>query len=256
MNFAQRLRDNDVLLGTMLTLPSPEVAEIVSHSGYDWLFLDGEHSSLSTLDWQRMLQAIGGRCAGIIRVASNSERDIKKFLDIGADGIIVPQVNSAEAARLAVACCKYPPDGMRGVGLARAQGYGRDFADYMENANRSTVVIVQAEHIDAVEDIDNIVQVEGIDAVFIGPYDLSASMGRTGEVDHPEVVAAIERVGEACRRRGLALGYFGTSAESVLDYIDKGYHLICAGVDAGIVAAGADDILQKLRRQALDIEHT
>jgi 2-keto-3-deoxy-L-rhamnonate aldolase RhmA len=248
MNFAQRLRHNDLLLGTMLTLPSPEIAEIISNCGYDWLFMDGEHSTLSTLDWQRMLQAVGGRSAGIIRVAANTEREIKKFLDIGADGIIVPQVNSVEGARLAVACCKYPPDGIRGVGLARAQGYGRSFADYMETANRSTAVIVQAEHIDAVNNIDEIVQVEGIDAVFIGPYDLSASMGRTGEVDHPEVVAAIERVGQACRQREIALGYFGTSAESVLDYIDNGYHLICAGVDAGIVASGADEILQKLRR--------
>ena len=112
----------------------------------------------------------------------------------------------------------------------------------------SIAVIIQAEHIDAVNNIDDIVQVEGIDAVFIGPYDLSASMGRTGEVDHPEVVAAIERVGQACRQREIALGYFGTTAESVLGYMDNGYHLICAGVDAGIVAAGADDILQKLRR--------
>ena len=151
MNFAQRLRQDDLLLGTMLTLPSPEVAEIIAACGYDWLFLDGEHSTLSTLDWQRVLQAIGGRSAGIIRVAANRERDIKKFLDIGADGIIVPQVNSAGLARQAVACCKYPPQGIRGVGLARAQGYGRDFADYMENANRDIAVIMQAEHIDAVE---------------------------------------------------------------------------------------------------------
>jgi len=247
MNFTQRLRQNDLLLGTMLTLPSPEVAEIISACGYDWLFMDGEHSTLSTLDWQRMLQAVGGRCAGIIRVAANNEREIKKFLDIGADGIIVPQVNSAELARHAVACCKYPPDGIRGVGLARAQGYGRSFADYMETANVSTAVIIQAEHIDAVDNIDDIVRVEGVDAVFIGPYDLSASMGLTGQVDHPSVVEAIERVGSACREREITLGYFGTTAESVLDYMGNGYHLICAGVDAGIIASGADDILQKLK---------
>jgi 2-dehydro-3-deoxyglucarate aldolase len=248
MNFAQRLRQNDLLIGTMLTLPSPEIAEMVSSCGYDWLFMDGEHGNLSTLDWQRMLQAVAGRSAAIIRVPANSEREIKKVLDIGADGIIAPQVNSAELARHVVACCKYPPEGIRGVGLARAQGYGRNFGEYVQTANVSTVVIVQAEHIDAVENIDEIVEVEGIDAVFIGPYDLSASMGRMGQVDHPDVVDAIERVGEACRRQEIALGYFGTTAESVQDYIDRGYHLICAGVDAGFVTSGALQVLEALRR--------
>ena len=248
MNFTQRLRHNDLLLGTMLTLPSPELAEIISSCGYDWLFMDGEHGNLSTLDWQRMLQAVAGRSAAIIRVATNSEREIKKILDIGADGIIAPQVNTADEARHVVACCKYPPQGIRGVGLARAQGYGRDFAEYMETANDSIAVIVQAEHIDAVNNIDEIVQVEGIDAVFIGPYDLSASMGLMGQVEHPEVVEAIDRVGHACQQRDISLGYFGTSAESVQDYVHKGYHLICAGTDAGFVVGGAEDTLEKLRR--------
>jgi 2-keto-3-deoxy-L-rhamnonate aldolase RhmA len=248
MNFTQRLRRNDLLLGTMLTLPSPEVAEMVAACGYDWLFMDGEHGNLSTLEWQRMLQAVAGRSAAIIRVAAKTERDIKKVLDIGADGVIAPQVNSADEARQVVACCKYPPRGIRGLGLARAQGYGRDFADYVASANDRIAVIVQAEHIDAVDNIDDIVEVDGIDAVFIGPYDLSASMGRMGEVDHPEVVEAIERVGRACRQKDIALGYFGTTAESVEAYIDKGYNLICAGVDAGFVTQGAQQVLDKLRK--------
>ena len=247
MNFTQRLRHNDLLLGTMLTLPSPELAEMISSCGYDWLFMDGEHGNLSTLDWQRMLQAVAGRSAAIIRVATNSEREIKKILDIGADGIIAPQVNTADEARHVVACCKYPPQGIRGVGLARAQGYGRSFADYMETANDSIAVIIQAEHIDAVNNIDQIVEVDGIDAVFIGPYDLSASMGLMGQVDHPEMVEAIDRVGRACQQRNISLGYFGTTAESVQDYVHKGYHLICAGTDAGFVCAGAEQMLQDLR---------
>jgi 2-dehydro-3-deoxyglucarate aldolase len=230
-----------------LTLPSPELAEMISSCGYDWLFMDGEHGSLSTLDWQRMLQAVAGRSAAIIRVATNSEREIKKILDIGADGIIAPQVNTADEARHVVACCKYPPQGIRGVGLARAQGYGRSFADYMETANDSIAVIVQAEHIDAVNNIDQIVEVDGIDAVFIGPYDLSASMGLMGQVDHPQVVEAIDRVGRACQQRDISLGYFGTTAESVQGYVRKGYHLICAGTDAGFVSAGAEQTLKKLR---------
>ena len=108
-------------------------------------------------------------------------------------------------------------------------------------------MIIQAEHIDAIENIDEIARVDGLDAVFIGPYDLSASMGKTGEVDDPEVVAAIAEVTRACLRNKLALGYFGLNADSVRPYIDRGYNLICAGVDAGFVTGGASEILQDLK---------
>ncbi len=247
MSFRQRLRQKELLLGTMLTISSPEVAEMVAKCGFDWLFMDGEHAPLSILDWQRLMQAVGARCASVLRVPSLSERDIKKALDIGADGIIVPMVNSAEQARQAVRWSKYPPRGQRGVGLARAQGYGLDFADYLTSANDETAVIVQAEHIDAVDNIEEIARVDGIDAVFIGPYDLSASMGKMGEVDDEEVVAAIDRVSVACKKNAVALGFFGVSAESVQPWIDKGYSLICAGVDAAFVTRGAQQVLKQLK---------
>lgn len=247
MNFTQRLRNNELLLGTMLTIPAPEIAEMAAKCGFDWLFMDGEHSPLSTLDWQRMLQAVAGRSAGIIRVAARTEIEIKKVLDIGADGIIAPQVNNADEARRIVEWCKYPPQGGRGVGLARAQGYGLDFSDYVESANERVAVIVQAEHIEAVDNIEEIAQVDGIDAVFIGPYDLSASMNKMGEIDHPEVVRAIDKVTRVCQQHDIALGYFGVTAENVQPYIDQGYSLICAGVDAGFVMQGSQEVLQKLR---------
>jgi 2-dehydro-3-deoxyglucarate aldolase len=246
MNFTERLRQNELLLGTMLTIPAPEVGEMIAKCGFDWLFMDGEHSPLSTLDWQRMLQAVSGRAAGIIRVPEKSEAAIKKMLDIGADGIIAPQVNSADEARQIVEWCKYPPQGVRGVGLARAQGYGLDFASYVESANHDIAVIIQAEHIDAVNNIEDIAKVEGIDAIFIGPYDLSASMNKMGEIDDVEVVAAIDLVTRACQRNNIALGYFGVDAESVKPYIDQGYKLICTGVDAGFVTQGAQQVLQQL----------
>ena len=246
MNFTERLRQNELLLGTMLTIPAPEVGEMIAKCGFDWLFMDGEHSPLSTLDWQRMLQAVGGRSAGIIRVPEKSEAAIKKMLDIGADGIIAPQVNNADEARQIVQWCKYPPQGVRGVGLARAQGYGLDFASYVESANDDIAVIIQAEHVDAVNNIEDIVKVEGIDAVFIGPYDLSASMNKMGAIDDAEVVAAIDLVTRACQQNNIALGYFGVDADSVKPYIDKGYKLICTGVDAGFVTQGAQQVLQQL----------
>lgn len=247
MSFTTRLRQKDLLVGTMLTLPAPEIAEMVSKCGFDWLFLDGEHSPLAILDWQRLIEATGGRCACVLRVPSQSERDIKQALDIGADGIIAPRVNSAAEARAIVERAKYPPRGIRGVGLARAQGYGLEFGEYMAAANNRTAVIVQAEHVDAIGEIDAIAQVDGVDAVFIGPYDLSASMGKTGEVDAPDVVAAIDEVTRACQRHDVALGFFGLDAASVEPWIGCGYSLICAGVDAGFVTSGAQAIVGALR---------
>lgn len=250
MDFIQRLRQQDLLLGTMLTLPAPEVAEMVSRCGVDWLFLDGEHGPLSTLDWQRMMQASGGRCANILRIPSCTEQAVKQALDIGADGIIAPMVNTAEQARQLVQWSKYPPQGRRGVGLARAQAYGLDFAGYMDRANDSLAVIVQAEHVAAVEQIDSIVAVEGIDAVFVGPYDLSASMGKLGQLDDPEVRAAIDVVGSACKKRQVALGWFGLDVPSVAPLIDQGYSLICVGTDAGFVTGGVSGMLSALADRA------
>jgi 2-dehydro-3-deoxyglucarate aldolase len=247
MSFKKRLQQKELLLGTMLTLPSAEVAEMISNCGYDWLFIDGEHGPLATLDCQRLLQAVAGRCASLIRVVENTEAEFKRVLDIGAEGVIAPRVNSAEEARQIVEWCKYPPDGMRGVGLGRAHGYGYGFSEYMETANQETVVVVQAEHIDAVENIESIVQVDGVDAVFIGPYDLSASMNKMGQIDDAEVIDAIATVTRVCQQNKMTLGYFGVSAESVKPYIDQGYNLICAGVDAGFVTSGASQIIENLK---------
>ena len=247
MNFKARLQQNERLIGTMLTLPSPEVAEMISNCGFDWLFIDGEHGLLATKDCQRILQAVAGRCASLIRVPENNEAELKKALDIGADGIIAPRVNTAEEAQQIVRWCKYPPQGIRGVGLGRAHGYGYGFAEYMETANQDTVVVVQVEDVEAVENIESIAQVDGIDAVFIGPYDLSASMNKMGQIDDVEVMDAIERVTRVCQQNKMPLGYFGVNADSVKLYVERGYNLICAGVDAGFVTQGAGQIIENLK---------
>jgi 2-dehydro-3-deoxyglucarate aldolase len=245
--FATRLRQQQLLLGTMLTLPSPETAEMISKCGFDWLFLDGEHSPASIVDWQRVMQAVGGRCACVLRVPCCSEVHIKKALDIGADGIIVPMINTSEQAHDAVAWGRYPPEGRRGSGLARAHGYGLDFTDYMARANEDTAIILQIEHIDGVDNIDAIVDVEGVDAIFIGPYDLSASMGKTGQLDDADVRAVIDRVATACRQRERPLGYFGLSAQSVRPFIENGFSLICAGIDTDFVTRSALQIVEELK---------
>ncbi|MFV2093460.1 MAG: HpcH/HpaI aldolase/citrate lyase family protein, partial [Hyphomicrobiales bacterium] len=198
---------------------------------------------------QRMIQAVADRCACIIRVPQAEEMQIKQALDIGADGIIAPQVNSAEHAQRVADSCKYPPLGRRGVGIARAHGYGLDFADYLATANDRVSVVIQAEHVDAVANIDDIVAVEGIDAVLIGPYDLSASMGKPGEVSDPDVVDAIDTVTRACKRANVGLGFFGVNPEEVKPYIVKGYTLIVCGTDTVFLAGGAANTIDQLRGQ-------
>ena len=169
---------------------------------------------------------------------------------MGAAGVIVPQVNTAEQARAIVRYAKYAPEGQRGVGVSRAHGYGYAVADYIARANQDTAVIVQAEHIDAVRNIDAITDVPGLDAVLIDPYDLSATMGKMGQVSNPEVVAAIDNVACTARKKNLRLGFFGVSVEAVKSRLADGFRLIAAGVDTMMLGQAASEICRALKAQA------
>ena len=245
--FRARLKRGDKLLGTMVTLANAASAEVLASLGFDWLFIDGEHGPLETRELTEILQAVGDRTACIVRVPEAAEVPIKKALDLGAHGIIVPQVNTAKQAASVVRWARYAPEGARGVGLARAHGYGVRFREYLSAANREIAVIVQAEHAHAVENINAIVRVAGVDAVLLGPYDLSASLGKMGQVDDPQVVEAIGRVTEACRAVAMPLGFFGVTAAAVQPYVARGYTLIVAGVDTLYLANGARALLEELR---------
>ena len=231
----------------MVTLPTAATAEILANAGFDWLFIDGEHSPLEISDILAILQAVGHRIPCIVRVPEAAEVPIKKVLDLGAAGIIVPQVNTAKQAADVVRFARYAPAGSRGVGLARAHGYGQNFQQYIESANDLVTVIVQAEHATAVENIDEIVKVPGVDAVLLGPYDLSASLGKMGLIDDPVVTTAIERITVACQAVGMPMGYFGVSAGAVRPFIERGYKLITAGVDTLFLSAAAKKMLADVR---------
>lgn len=246
-DFRARLKRREKLLGTMVTLPCAATAEILADMGFDWLFIDGEHGPLETRELTAILQTVGDRAACLVRVPEAGEVPIKKVLDLGAHGIIVPQVNTAEQAADVVRFARYAPEGARGVGLARAQGYGQHFREYLESANREIAVVVQAEHRDAVENIESIVKVTGVDAVLVGPYDLSASMGKMGKVDDPAVSTAIRRVTDVCRAAEMPLGFFGVTAAAVAPYVAEGYTLIVAGVDTLFLGNGAKALLNDLR---------
>ena len=244
--FRDRLHGGDTLHGTLLNLPSAAVAEVIATAGFDWLFIDTEHGAIGTSALVSILQAVDRDLACIVRVPELNVGSIKRVLDLGAGGIIVPQIETGEQAAAAVRFARYTPDGERGMGLARAHGYGFRFREYVARANDEITVVVQVEHARAVENIDAIAAVKGLDAVFVGPYDLSASLGHPGDVEHPAVVAAIDRVTQACRAVGMPLGIFGADADAVAGYMERGYTLICAGVDCLLLGAGARQLRQKL----------
>jgi 2-keto-3-deoxy-L-rhamnonate aldolase RhmA len=247
-NFRSRLRRRELLLGTMVTLGDAAVAEILAEIRFDWLFVDGEHGPYDTSGLLNILRAAGSRTACVVRVAAAEEARIKCVLDLGAAGVIVPMVNTVEQAAAVVQAARYSPLGSRGVGLARAHGYGLGFRDYVATANERVAVIVQAEHYLAVQNIERIVQVPGIDAVQLGPYDLAASMGKMGQVDDPEVVAAIDHVIATCTKADIPIGWFSVTIEGAEPYIARGCTLVTCGVDTLLLAGAAKNVLKSLRR--------
>jgi 2-dehydro-3-deoxyglucarate aldolase/4-hydroxy-2-oxoheptanedioate aldolase len=244
--FRVRLHAGELLVGTVITLPAPEITELMPELGFDWLFVDTEHAPFDSREAQALLQAAGADFPCLVRVPAGEEVWIKKALDIGAAGVIVPQVNSPEQADRIVRLCKCPPQGVRGVGIARAHRYGHRFQEYVQAANQQMTVVIQIENVDAVRNVDAIVSVPGIDAVFIGPYDLSASLGRVGRVGDPAVKEAITRVSQSCRAAGVRLGAFGVDAKAVIPLIEQEFTLIAVGVDTLFLIKAAQDALSEL----------
>lgn len=239
MSFRDRVKNQERLIGTLLALGSPAAAEVLSHMGYDWLFIDLEHSAMGPAEAQQLLHAVGGRAATLIRVESRDEVGIRKALDLGADGIIIPQVNSKDEAEHFLALAKYPPFGTRSVGLGRAANYGNNFAGYVAQANQDTLVVLQVEHVDAVQNIEEIAAVAGIDAFFVGPYDLSGSMGKPGAVDDPLVSSALNKILSAARKHRIACGIFAGSAAVAQRYLDLGFTFVAVSTDGILLGRAA-----------------
>ncbi len=235
-------------IGTWITVPHPTVVDLMCDVDlFDWLCVDMEHSPTSLWDLQVAVTIIQGRGKkAFVRVRQNTHADIKFALDTGVDGIIIPMVNSAEDARLAVQNCHYPPRGRRGVGLARAQRFGFAFDEHLKKNADSLKIIVQVEHIDAVRQIDDLLRVDGVTGVFVGPYDLSGSMGIPGRFDSPEFKAAIARVSDAtiAADRLLGMHVILPSAEKLQEAIAGGYSFIAFSIDTYFLG-------QKIRDEAL-----
>ena len=239
------------VVGSWISLPDTTVAEIMARSGFDFLTVDMEHSAITMSEAQELIRVISlcGVCP-FVRLTSNDGALTKRVLDAGAVGIIVPMVNTAEEAEAAVGAARYPPVGHRSVGLARAQGYGPGFDAYFEDANADTLVIVQIEHATAVENVEQILSVAGIDAIMVGPYDLSASMGIPGQLDHPRVLDALSRVTTAARRHDVPAGFHVVwpSPEELVKRAREGFALIAYSVDILLLGEGCRQGLAEIRR--------
>ena len=250
MQLKLKLSQGELTIGSWITLGHPAIAEIMAAAGFDWLVLDMEHSVLELSEIQILIQVLDGQqCPAIVRLTSNHPDQIKRVMDAGATGVMVPMVKSAADARAAVQGVYYPPRGQRGVGLARAQGYGARFQQYRKWLEDNAVIVAMIEHVDAVNAIDEILAVDGIDAYIIGPYDLSGSMGRPGELDHPEVQSAIAQVLEAGQRSGKPGGIhvIEPNQEELQRRIAAGFNFLGYGLDIRILDSLCRSHMQNIR---------
>jgi 2-keto-3-deoxy-L-rhamnonate aldolase RhmA len=227
------LKSGRTCYGTFQAIASSAVSEILAHRGFDWILVDMEHGAMDLETAGDMLAAIDrGGPTPLVRVQWNDQAAIKRVLDAGALGVMIPMVNTAEEARQAVSYCRYAPAGVRGLGAGRASLFGVRLAEYMGVANDQVMVMVQAEHKDAVRNIELILAVPGIDVVFVGPYDLACSMGHGDQPGHPEVEAAIATVLAAAQRAGVVPGIFCMDAATARRRAAQGFRFIGFGIDS------------------------
>lgn len=239
------------IFGSWITLNNPSIAEIMADAGFDWLCVDMEHSVTDYAEAQQLILAIQSKgIKAFVRVGENNTRIIKRVLDAGADGIIVPSVNSAAEALKAVEAVKYPPEGKRGVGLARAQSYGFGFEQYRDGASKEIMLIVQIEHINAIRELDVILQTEGVDGTFIGPYDLSGSLGKPGQWDEPEVKEALIIYEETVKKYDKWVGFHVIQPDYTLvnEKIAKGYNFIAFSLDVLYLGTLVRNQMKELRK--------
>lgn len=238
-------------IGSWITLNNPSVAEIMADAGFDWLCIDMEHSVTDYFEAQQMMVAIQSKgIKAFVRVGENNPRIIKRVLDAGADGIIIPSVNSRAEAEKAISAIKYPPLGTRGVGLAREQGYGFKFEEYRDQIANNIPIIVQIEHINAINELESILELDGIDGTFIGPYDLSGSMGKPGSYNDEDVKAALEKYENIARRYNKWMGFHVVVPDYklVLEKQEKGYNFIAFSFDAFFLGTAIREQIKQFKK--------
>lgn len=244
--FLEKIKSGKLAVGAVVTFNDPAVTELSADAGMDFLWIDGEHGEMDRNTAMLHLMAIRGtKCASFYRVPSCNHTEIKRIIDFAPAGVIIPMIMNADDARLAVEACRYPLDGNRGCGMRRQHRYGADSvnAEFYEQMKREPLVILQIEHIEAVRNLDAILEVPGIDSLMIGPYDLSMSMGKPGQFRDSEVRAAIDTICAKCRASGKILGAY---AEGDYDLWKKrGIQYIGIVNDTGALLNGLQAMKQK-----------
>jgi len=246
-----RLEHGEVTLGGWDVLNSAAASQVLAAAGYDWVAVDVEHGSSSIADFEEIAKAIRlGGSSPLARVFDKSMSSIRRVLDAGAEGIIVPMIRTVQDAKDAVAAAKYPPEGKRGAGIGAANLYGVQMNRYIAHANQEILVIVMVETKEAVENIDEILRVEGVDGIFLGPYDLSASYGITGQTQDPVIKNAIIKVCDACHRHKKAAGMHLLSRDEkqLQNALKQGFNFLALSYDADYLYSGS--------KQMVDAAHT
>ncbi|MGB0670294.1 MAG: HpcH/HpaI aldolase family protein [Rhodospirillales bacterium] len=251
-----RIAAGEVTLGSWVMTGSSTVAEIMAHSGFDWLVIDLEHTVTDLAETQDIIRAIDSACIpAICRLTSLDVNQIKRVMDAGASGVMVPNIRSAAEAKQAVDAVYYPPRGTRGVGLFRAQSYGAPgaFEAYKKRLDAEGLVIVMIEHVDAIQEIDAILAVDGVDAWIVGPYDLTGSLGDPGNFDMPAFAEALAAILEAGKRAGKQGGIHvvETDQAQLQARIDQGFRFLGYGVDTRILDSVCRSHLAAIRSSDL-----
>jgi 4-hydroxy-2-oxoheptanedioate aldolase len=247
--FKQRLANGEVVIGFWVTLADPYCAEICAGAGFDWLLIDGEHAPNDLRSVLSQLQSVSSYgTEPVVRPVVGETYIIKQLLDIGVRSLLIPMIETRAQAEAMVAAVRYPPRGVRGVGsaIARASRWNR-IADYMEQADDSVCLLLQVESKAGLENLDAILEVDGVDGIFIGPADLSASLGLPGQPDHPEVQTLIFEAIARIRKAGKAAGILTSNEEVVRGYIAQGCNFAAVGVDASLLARGTEALARRFK---------
>lgn len=244
-----KLTNKHLSIGSWISIAHPDVVEIMATAGFEWLVVDMEHTSTDINTAKTLIATIKAKgLQPLVRVGANNELLIKQVMDAGAEGVIVPLIKSGAEAKTALDFIKYPPVGKRGVGLYRAQNYGIGFEQYKDWNKTQSIFIPQIEHIRAVENIDEILAVDGVDGILVGPYDLSASMGYPGEYEREDVKAALEKVKAACKKHNKSLGFhvIKSDAMAIAEKINEGYTFLAFSIDFFFLGDKAREEMSKI----------
>lgn len=250
--FRKALLERKLTLGAWIQIGHPAIAEIFAKAGFDWICVDLEHGAIGIETMTNIFRTIDAfDCVPVARLPLNDPAWIHRSLDAGAKGLIIPMVKTAAEAENAIKEAKYPPRGVRGFGYSRANMHGMDFEEYIKTANDEIAMIMQIEHKDAIANLEEIVKVDGVDGLFVGPLDLSGSMGITGQMGNPDMTSALEKYKQAAADANMSFGMHivRPNQDNIKETIEQGYTMIALGLDNVFIDESSKAVLEMARQK-------